>query len=261
MDRITRTISGASLFALFLVFFAGCASTGSKPAPDVAAPSARTGFLSDYDRLKPVEGMKGAQAWRSENTDWKKFNKVLIERIQVYLKEEKDRKPVDPTDLKMLIDYFHDALVKELKPSAEIVDQEGPDVLRVRIAIVDLVPTVAYRSLVGTATPYGFVAELASGPATGRSVGTTPYLGYTGVEAQFINAGSREVVAEFTDMRVGKKYGADLAKGASDAAVKYTKGYFDSFTAWGYAKEAFDMWAALIRERFDILRGINKDKQ
>ena len=258
MDRIKKIISGAIFFALLLAFFAGCASTGTKESPDPVAASARTGFLSDYERLKPVKDMKGAESWRNADTDWKKYSKVMIERIQVYLKQEDKKKPIDPTDLKTLIDYFHDALVKELKPTAEIVDQEGPDVLRVRIAIVDLVPTVAYRSLLGTATPYGFVAEFASGPATGRAAGTTPYLGHTGIEAQFIDGGSKQVVAEFSDLRVGKKYGADLAKSAPDAAAKYATGYFDSFTAWGYAKEAFNIWAALLRERFDELRGVNK---
>jgi hypothetical protein len=253
-------ISGALTFALLLAFVAGCATTETKTSSDPAAAPARSGFLSDYERLNPVEGMKGAESWRSPDADWKKYNKVMIERIQVFLKEEGKPKPIDPTDLKMLIDYFHDALVKELKPAVEIVDQEGPDVLRVRIAIVDLVPTVAYRSLLGTATPYGFVAEYASGPATGRAAGSTPYLGQTGIEAQFIDGGSKTVIAEFSDLRLGKKYGADLAKSATDAAAKYAAGYFNSFSAWGYAKEAFEMWASFFRERFDELRGINNKK-
>lgn len=266
MMRITM-MREALIFALLIAFAAGCATTETKPSSDPAAtsfdpaaPPARSGFLSDYEQLKPVEGMKGAEAWRSADADWKKFNKVLIERIQVFVKEEGKPKPIDPTDLKMLVDYFYEALVKALKPAVEIVDKEGPDVLRVRIAIVDLVPTVAYRSLLGTATPYGFVAEYASGPATGRAAGSTPYLGHTGIEAQFIDGGLKKVIAEFSDLRVGKKYGADLAKSAPDAAVKYATGYFSSFSAWGYAKDAFNLWAALIRERFDELRGVNPGK-
>lgn len=265
--RITMMMREALIFALLIAFAAGCATTETKTSSDPAAtssdpaaPPARSGFLSDYKQLKPVEGMKGAEAWRSADSNWKKYNKVLIERIQVFLKEEGKPKPIDPTDLKMLIDYFYGALVKALKPAVEIVDQVGPDVLRVRIAIVDLVPTVYYRSLIGTATPYGFVAEFASGPLTGRPAGSTPYLGLTGIEAQFIDGGSKKVIAEFSDLRVGKKYGADLAKSAPDAAVKWATGYLDSFTTWGYAKEAFKMWSALIRERFDELRGVKAEK-
>jgi hypothetical protein len=204
--------------------------------------------------------MEGANEWLSTGVDWKKYNMVLIERIQVFLKQEGKRKPVDPTDLKILVDYFYEALVKELKPTVEIVEKEGPGVLRFRIAIVDLVPTVAYRSAIGTATPYGFVAEYASGPATGRPAGATPYLGLTGIEAQFIDSGSGAVMAEFSDLRIGRKYGADLAKSVPDFAQKWATGYLDSFTSWGYAKEAFKMWAGLFRERFDELRGVNKKK-
>ena len=258
--RIPRMISGALTFALLLALLAGCATTETTPSSDPTATSKRIKFLSDYERLKPVEDMEGAEAWRVAGVDWKKFNKVLIERIKVFLTDEGERKPIDPTDLKMLIDYFYRALVKELEPVVEIVEKEGPGVLRIRIAIVDLVPTEAYRSVIGTAVPYGFTAEYASGPATGRPAGSTPYLGKTGIEAQFIDGGSKKVIAEFSDLRVGKKYGADLAKSAPDAAMKWATGYLDSFTTWGYAKEAFKMWAARLRERFDELRSANKKK-
>jgi hypothetical protein len=198
--------------------------------------------------------MEGAKEWLSPGVDWKKYNKVLIERIKVFLKQEGERKPIDPTDLKILVDYFYGALVKEFEPVVEIVEKEGPGVLRVRIAIVDLMPTEAYRSAIGTAVPYGFTAEFVSGPATGRPVGSMPYLGQTGIETQVIDGGSGLVVAEFSDLRIGRKYGADLAKNAPDLAQKWATGYLDSFTTWGYAKEAFKMWASLFREHFDKLR-------
>lgn len=212
------------------------AKAGAKPPP------ARSGFLSDYERLRPVKGVEGAQAWRRDNVEWKKYSKVLIERMQLYLKQEGERKPIDATDLKLLTEAFYEALVAELKPNAEIVDKPGPDVLRVRIAIVDLVPTDAGRSVVGSVIPFAWLAETASGPATGRPVGSTPYLGQTGIEAQFLDGGSGEVVGEFADLQIGKKYN--------------TSGYFDSFSAWAYAKEAFKLWSKHFRQRFDELRGI-----
>jgi hypothetical protein len=92
-------------------------------------------------------------------------------------------------------------------------------------------------------------------------IGTaTPYLGQTGIEAQFIDGGSKKVIAEFSDLQIGRKYGAARVKSAPDLAQKWATGYLDSFTTWGYAKEAFKMWASFFRERFDELRGINNKK-
>ncbi len=240
LQRILIAILATSLIGS-LAYPAHAQSDAAKPA--AKAPASRTGFLSDYANLKPVKGVDGAQAWRRDGVDWKKYSKVLIERMQIYLKQDGKRKPIDPQDLKLLTEAFYETLVAELKPTVEIVDKPGPDVLRVRIAIVDLVPTDAGRSVVGSVVPFAWVAEAASGPATGRPAGSTPYLGQTGIEAQFVDGGSGDVLGEFTDLKIGKKFNAP-------------GGYMDSFSAWAYAKEAFKQWSKHFRGRFDELRGM-----
>lgn len=244
---------------LVLALLCGCASTSSSPTP---APTAkRNGFLSHYDQLKPLDdGDDAASSWRLANVDWKKYDKVFIERIQVFPKKESEDKGIDPTDLKMLVDYFYEALVREIKPTAQIVDTIGPNVLVLRIAIVDLVPTEYALSIAGTLTPYAFIAEAASGPASGRPAGSTPYLGESSVEVQFLDGESRQIVAEFTGTKIGKKYDVDTSKGTVNAAKKYMGSYTDSFTAWNYAKQGFDEWAALFISRFNELRNV-KPKQ
>jgi hypothetical protein len=253
MIRFQETTARRMAFLLMMVLFCGCASNGT---PKPAKTPERSGFLSNYEMLKPIEGGDGAQAWRSQDVDWKKYDKVLIERMQVFIKEDSENKGIDPTDLKMLTDYFYQALVKELEPTAQIVDKAGPDVIGLRIAIVNLVPTKYGLSIAGTLTPYAFVAEAASGPASGRPAGSTPYLGETGIEAQIQDGGSGQVLAEFADNRFGKKYDLDTSKSASGAAKQWVNGYMDSFTTWSYAKQAFDQWAVLIKNRFNELRGI-----
>ena len=257
MLRVQKTVARKMAFTLIIALLCGCASNGA-PKPDKTPE--RSGFLSNYELLKPIEGGDGAKAWRSQDVDWKKYDKVLIERIQVFIKEDSENKGIDPTDLKVLTDYFYQALVKELEPTAQIVDKAGPDVIGLRIAIINLVPTKYARSIAGTLTPYGFVVEAASGPASGRPAGSTPYLGETGIEAQFLDGGSGQVLAEFADNRFGKKYDIDMSKSASGTAKQWVNGYMDSFTTWSYAKQAFDQWAKLFKQRFDELRGIKTDK-
>ncbi len=249
-----------------VALLAGCASqgparsgatnagvTGTVASEATAANVRRVGFLTDYGRLSAMPGGGGLLCWRDASVDWKQYSKVMFERIQVYWKPGSTNS-VDPTDLKMLIDYFHADLVKAIQREAEVVTTSGPGVLRVRFALTDLVPTNTVASLAGTAAPYGFVAEIGSGAATGRPVGSTPYLGQTGMEVQFRDGGSGRIVAECADTEIGLKYAADMNAGAAGAAETWINGYMDSFSQWTYAKNAFDKWAADFARRFGQLR-------
>ena len=231
----------------------GAATAGTVASEATVANVRRVGFLTDYARLQPMPGGGGMLCWRNAGTNWKQFDKVMFERIQVFLKPGSTQS-VDPTDLKMLIDYFHADLVKAIQPEAQVVNAPGPGVLRVRIALTDLVPTNTIASLAGTAAPYGFVAEIGAGAATGKPAGSTPYLGQTGMEVQFRDGASGQLIGECADREIGLKYAADLNAGAAGAAESWVNGYVDSFTQWTYAKTAFDKWAAEFARRFGALR-------
>ncbi|RZL87391.1 MAG: DUF3313 domain-containing protein [Variovorax sp.] len=244
--------------AAVLALCAGCAGPGGG-ANVVASENtkdkvANVGFLSDPGRLKATAVSGGLLCWRQTGVDWKRYDKVMIERIQVYLKPTADQRPIDPTDLKTLLDYFHGALVRDLTPEAQIVSAAGPGVLRVRLALTSLIPTNTEKSLAGTAVPYGFVAEIGSGAATGRPAGSTPYMGQTGLEAQFRDGATGNVVGECADTEIGLKYAADLNKGASTAAEAWLNGYVSSFQSWSYAQDAFNKWSAQFARRFAELR-------
>jgi hypothetical protein len=113
------------------------------------------------------------------------------------------------------------------------------------------------ESVAGTAIPYGFVAEIGSGAASGRPAGSTPYLGKTGMEVQFRDGATGAVIAECADTEIGRKYAAEINQGATKAADEWVNGYLDSFKSWGYAKDAFDKWASVFAQRFNQLRGID----
>jgi hypothetical protein len=258
----TRWLGGLAVAGAVLA--AGCASTdatmasvmGSGTGVTASDPTrmTRSGFLSDYARLKPVAWAEGIQCWRDPNLDGKRFDKVLISRITVKLKPDQ-QEGIDPTDLKTLTDYFYQSLVKALKPQMPVVDKPGSGVLVLRIALTNLVPTKVAESVAGTAIPYAFVAEAGSGVATGRPAGSTPYLGETGMEMQFRDGGSNKVLAECRDTEIGRKYAADLDAGAAGAAQTWASGYLNSFQSWSYAKNAFDKWSALTAQRLAALRG------
>jgi len=231
----------------------GAGNTGTVASETTLANVRRVGFLTNYDKLQAMPGGGGMLCWRSADSRWNQYDKVMFERIQVYLSAGAD-KSVDPTDLKMLVDYFHKSLVTAITPVAPVVTAPGPGVLRVRFALTDLVPTNTAASLAGTAVPYGFVAEMGSGAADGKPAGSTPYLGQTGMEVQFRDGGTGQIVAECADREIGLKYAANMNAGATGAAATWVSGYMDSFSQWTYAKTAFDKWSAEFAQRFAALK-------
>lgn len=236
-----------------LVLLAACA-TGptSEQAPP---PSAYAAFLTYPDRLQPVPGDDGAYRWIDPGANLGQYNKILLERIQVQLASDADYKAVDPTQLKALTDYFHQAIVKALGNAYPVVTQPGPGVLRVRVTIVDLVPTKPEMSVVALVVPYATVADVASGAASGGPVGSAPYLGRTGIAAQFIDSRTSRVIAEYADTRVGRKYVVDTSKGVGNAITTGFSDYAKAYSTWAYAEQAFDGWARLLRARLDQAHG------
>ena len=164
------------LIAGGIALLSGCQSTNSVMGSGTnvtATDSARltkSGFLSDYKRLKPNPAADGVECWRDTGVDINRFNKVMISNIMVSISppaKDDSYTPVDPTDLKTLTDYFNDSLTRALKPQMQIVSAPARDVVVVRIVLTDLVPTSVMRSAAGTLVPYGFVAEAGSGVASG----------------------------------------------------------------------------------------------
>ena len=243
----------------------GCASDqsafGNGLTTTASDPSRMTqsGFLTDYARLKPTKWGDGMQCWSEPNLKASNYNKIMVSRIVVSLAPSKDKDKaatVDPSDLKTLTDYFHEALIKSLKPQMQIVDQAGPGVVVMRVALTDLVPTHVKESIAGTLIPYAFVAEASSGSATGRPAGSTPYLGETGMEMQFRDGVTGAVLAECRDIEIGRKYAVDMNTGVASAAQTWANGYMNSFQQWSYAKNAFDKWSVLLAQHIAELRGV-----
>jgi hypothetical protein len=257
-------LSAAGLISVVTIVLAGCAADqsvlgrGTNVTVTDPARLTRSGFLTDYARLKPTKWGEGLECWKESNLNAKRYSKILVSPIVVSFAPSSNKtaeQTIDPSDIKVLTDYFHAALVKNLKADMEIVDQPGPGVAVLRVALTDLVPTTVGDSVAGTLIPYAFIVEAGSGTATGRPAGSTPYLGETGMEMQFRDGVTGAVLSECRDTEIGRKYAADINAGAATAAKTWASGYLNSFQSWSYAKNAFDKWSILVARRVAQLRG------
>ena len=262
--RVPVARVGLVATAVCSALLAGCVSNGSALGDGTSITASdptrmtKSGFLSDYARLKPTPWGEGIECWRAADLSAARYDKIMISRIVVSIAPPKDKEgsetTIDPSDLKTLTDYFHGSLEQALKAQLKIVDKAGQGVLVLRIALTHLVPTTVSDSVMGTLIPYAFVAEAGSGGATGRPAGSTPYMGETGMEMQFRDGANGAVLGECRDTEIGRKYATDGSGGAGGAAATWAGGYLNSFQAWSYAKNAFDKWSLLVAQRLEKLR-------
>ena len=206
------------------------------------------GFLSDYSKLAPMEDDKDAFKYVDTSVDFSKYNKLLLDRIKVWYKDDSDYKGIDPDELKALTDYFHQAVVKAVGDDYEIVSEPGPDVLRVRLAVTDIVPNKPEASVVTLAVPFAWVADAGTGVAKGET-GSTAFTGEATIEMEAMDSVSSQQVAAYIDREVGKKYNWD--KGIGEGVSSYMKAY----SKWDYTKKAMDAWAQRLKSALDNLEG------
>ncbi|MBS0197949.1 MAG: DUF3313 domain-containing protein [Planctomycetes bacterium] len=229
----------------------GCASGASGEAS-----KAYTKVLAHPEKLKPSAKLEGGFSWLAPDAGWKAYDKVAVDRILVRLDGRASQKSIDPVTLAGLVDYFHKAVVKELSPKYQIVEQPGPGVLVARFTIYDLAPTNVAENLAFQAVPFGggVVGGALIGETSGKGFGSAPYLGETGIALQMMDGATGRLVGEFADTQFGKQYVIDLNQGVGTGFTKGTGAYIDSFSTWAYARTAFDEWAKFFRTRLDELR-------
>lgn len=250
MNPYRTLLATSAISAAFLL--GSCAAVGTAGS---AAGPAYAAFLSHPERLKPVAEGDDALIWVDPSVDLATYDKFLIESIQVQLADDAAYKAVDPTELKAMTDYLFNAIAKALKPTYKVVSTPGPRVLRVRIAITNLVPTKPEYSVAALVIPYATVVDLASGPASDGPAGSTAYLGRTGIAGSLIESRTGRVVAEYADNEVGRKYVVDTSEGVTKAVTTGVTDYVAAYSTWAYAKQAFDGWAADFRKWVDGVHG------
>lgn len=200
------------------------------------------GFLSDYSHLKAEGGDSDAYLYINAKIDRSKYKKVMVDRIKVYLKEDAESKEIDPAELMELSTYFHEELVKKISPYYSVVNEAGPDVLRIRIAITDLVPNKVEASVVTLAVPFLWIGEAGSGVAQDKT-GSTPFVGEASVEIETLDSVSSQQVGAYLETELAKKY--DWTHGVATGVKSYIKAY----STWDYTKKAIDHWVEIIGKR------------
>lgn len=214
------------ILILAMVLLAGCSTRR------------QSGFLGDenqYDQLQEDPGMDNAKLWRKPGIGRlaDHYDAVIVEPVQLWIPQEViDNNDVTIEELQMLTKFFHDALVRELSKVTNVVQQPGPKVLRLELAITAVRDTPKVMNAVSSVLPVGVVISFTSKAVTGEHVN----VGEVAIEAIARDSMNGEVLAKFSDVKTGNKY----------SAYNYER--------LGQAKNAIDEWAETMRKRVEESR-------
>ncbi len=252
-------------------FLAGCASSPTAPVDKsadskgaaAAADPAKTeltfgdyqahGFLTDYSKISKTKDDAGSYKYVDSTVDFSKYDKLLVDRIKIFFKDESKYKGIDPDELKELTDYFYEAINKAVGDTYPMVKEVGPGVLRLRVAITDLVPNNTAASVTTLLVPFLWLGDAGTGVATGDAGGTV-FTGQATVELEVLDSVSSKQLGAHIETETGQKY--NYAHGVAEGV----EGYIDAYSKWAYTKRAMDDWAHLLRVRLDEVHGITAKK-
>ncbi len=200
------------------VLFVGCAGKTAH----------KNNFLGEYYRnLTP--GLEGGVKlrWAKPGVDFGKYRKFMVDYAVFYLSPDSESAAIDGDEMKRLGDACTKAIIDALKDKYPIVTEPGPDVARLRFAIVDLKQSRPALSAASLATPIGLGISLVKKGATDTWSGA----GATTSQLMMLDSQTNTVIAAGED--------------------EHSAGFTGRFSKWGSAEEAFKFWGQRIRTLMD----------
>jgi hypothetical protein len=128
---------------LAALVFAGCATDTGTTAGPAASPKLlpgssveASGFLGDYSQFRRVPGPFDTWQWVRPGVDWKRFTRLYIEPIEVWINPRSAYPGIEPGLYKRMVDEFRTHVVQEFQAGGyPVVDRPGPGVLRLHFAL------------------------------------------------------------------------------------------------------------------------------
>ena len=218
------------VFAVMVVFVFA-AATGC------AQKLTKSGFMKNYPKFK--EGPSGGADWVyiKKGADFKKYHKIMMDPVVFFWKKDADYKGIQPEVLKELADAFHKAMLETLQVNYPFVDKPGPDVLRVQVAITDVVPSRPVLNTITTLMPIGLGISIIKSGITGAG----SFVGEASMEVELRDSLTNDRIGAAIDWRPAPKY-------------KFIKG----MQKWEQTKDSFILWAERMKKFMYESHGIKK---
>jgi hypothetical protein len=146
-----------ALFSLLLI--QACAQT--QQAREVQS----SGFLgTDYARLKEGNEGEALLVYKNANVNLAKYDKIHLDPVTIWMSGKSAFEGISAEDRQRLADDFYNALHKELSQDYRLVDQLGPGVMRIQVALTDAKGSSPVMDTISTVMPIGLAISQNEGP-------------------------------------------------------------------------------------------------
>jgi hypothetical protein len=200
---------------------AGCATTERVAVQESPAICSFLGQDACAE-LKP--GAKGEAGLRYVNPrgQFTKYNKVIVNVVGFY---GGDTARVSPKEQEALTALFQKTLTEALAKRYQVVDQPGPDVMKVQAAIMD-----AEAATPGARSVSMVIPQL-------RLLG----LGYYAVAGKYPFVGGGQAAVKITDSATGQVLGAAADRRVGGGSIETAAQW-----QWGDAENVIKQWSEMI---------------
>lgn len=234
-----RTVVAVALAAIFCASALGCSTTvESKPeaakqleSGGTLPPAVTSFFGDDAAKLQPGPEGGAALAYINPNAQWSKYTKIQLMPVEFWAAADTK---VSASDQQMLTSYMYNKLQEDLSKSFTIVNQPGPDVLTLRVALMDATTAVPGLRSISVIVPQARVLNGLQSLATGS----------------YAFAGSAEAEMKATDSTTGELLAGAVDQRAGGLGLKSAASF-----QWGDTENVMDYWAQKITSRFLELQG------
>lgn len=234
----TKLFAMAMVGLCFGAFISGCSQTVEsqpsvvKQAESGQPASAVSGFFGqDYALLQPGQAGQAAMVYVNPNAQWSKYNKILLEPVEFW---DSANSSVSPSDQHMLTAHFYNKLKEELQKNFTLVDEGGPGVLVVQVALVNTSAATPGLRSVSVVIPQARILNGMQSLVTGS----------------YAFVGSAEAEMKVTDSVSGQLLAAAIDKRAGGMALSSAAQW-----QWGDAQNAMNYWAQKVSSRLLELQG------
>jgi hypothetical protein len=222
-ERVVRPgrssrVGPAALALVAALVVAGCTTVQARDATP-------TGFLGDYSQLRKGGDDEALLTYVDHSVNWKQYTKIKFDPVAIYANEQ--LKDVSPEQLQTLANYLDATIREHLKNDYQFVDDTGPDVMHLRIAITQAEGSSVVLDTLSTIIPIGRIIT----EAKLMIAGTGSFAGAAGCEAELTDTITGVRLAAAVDRRIGRK----SVKGV--------------FSKWSDAENAYDEWAEKLQKR------------
>jgi Protein of unknown function (DUF3313) len=214
----------------FLVVGAGAAMLAACTTTQEAKVSQadiKCGFLGPVcSQLKTgAPGQQIAWLYTNPSVNWTKYKKLMIQPV-TFWDDEKSKVSVE--DQHRLTNFLYATLEQEMTKQFQVSDQDGPDVMQLQIALIDVAAATPVLRTITMVIPQARILATIKRGITG----SYPFVGGVQAEFKLTDSLTGEVLAAGVDRRIGG--------GSISTAAQWE---------WGDAENVMKAWSKLAAER------------